>query len=41
MGRRKNAETDNQKEKREDLLEYLYKTYRQGEGLTVAEYAAL
>lgn len=40
MGGRKTAETDNQKEKREDLLEYLYKTYRQGEGLTVAEYAA-
>ena len=40
MGGRKTAETDNQKEKREDLLEYLYKTYRQGEDLTVAEYAA-
>ena len=39
MGRRKASEVDNQKEKREDLLEHLYQIYRQGEELTVAEYA--
>lgn len=39
MEKGKIVETDNRKEKREDLLEYLYKKYRQGESLTAAEYA--